>query len=118
MSTNGGFTRYAVATLGTVIVAGILLSLLFRGPGDAAAIWISAALAVAVQLAAFPLGRLAGVNNVMARMGAGAILRLLTLVVYAVLVAKVLMLPLAAALVSLAAFFFLTTLLEPLLIKS
>jgi hypothetical protein len=51
-------------------------------------------------------------------MGTGAILRLLTLVVYAILVAKVFMLPLVAALISLAAFFFLSTLLEPLLIKS
>ena len=79
---------------------------------------VSAAVAIVVQLAAFPLGRLAGVNNVMARMGTGAILRLLTIVVYALLVAKVLMLPLPAALVSMAAFFFLTTLIEPLLIKS
>ena len=40
------------------------------------------------------------------------------LVAYALLVAKVLQLPLVAALVSLAAFFFLSTLIEPLLIKS
>jgi hypothetical protein len=113
-----GFSRYAMATVGVVLAVGALLSLAFRGPGDAAAIWLSAAIAVGVQLAAFPLGRLAGVNNVMARMGTGAILRLLTIVVYAIVVAKVLMLPLPAALVSMAAFFFLTTLLEPLLIKS
>jgi len=112
------FSRYAVATTGTILVVGALLSLLFHAPGDAAGIWLSAAIAVAVQLAAFPLGRLAGVNNVMARMGTGAILRLLTIVVWALLVAKVIMLPLTAALVSMAAFFFLTTLLEPLLIKS
>lgn len=112
------FTRYAAATVGVIVVVGVLLSLIFRGPGDAAAIWISAAVAVAVQLAASSLGRLAGHNNVMARMGTGAILRLLTIVVYALLVAKVIMLPLVAALVSIAAFFFLTTLIEPLLIKS
>jgi hypothetical protein len=110
--------RYAGATVGVIVVVGALLCLIFRGPGDAAAIWISAAVAVAVQLAASSLGRLAGHNNVMARMGTGAILRLLTIVVYALLVAKVIMLPLVAALVSIAAFFFLTTLIEPLLIKS
>jgi hypothetical protein len=118
VSKDSGFPRYAVATIGAVLAIGALLSLVFRRPGDAAAIWLSAAIAVAVQLAAFPLGRLAGVNNVMARMGTGALLRLLTILVYAFLVAKVLMLPLAAALVSMAACFFLTTLLEPLLIKS
>ena len=37
--------------------------------------------------------------------------------VYALLVAKVFMIPLVAALISLAAFFFLSTLIEPLLIK-
>jgi hypothetical protein len=112
-----GFTRYVAATVGLVLLVGALLSLLFRGPGDAAAIWLSAGVCIAVQLAASSLGRLAGHNNVMARMGIGAILRLLTLVVYALLVAKLLMLPLTAALVSIAAFFFLTTLIEPLLIK-
>jgi len=38
-------------------------------------------------------------------------------VAYALLAAKVLAIPLVAALVSLAAFFFLSTLIEPLLIK-
>jgi hypothetical protein len=102
-----------------VLVAGALLSLAFRGPGDAAAIWVSAAVALAVQLAASSLGRIAGANNnVMARMGTGAILRLVTVVAYAIIAAKVLTFPLMAALVSLAAFFFLSTLIEPLLIKS
>jgi hypothetical protein len=113
-----GFSRYAVATGAAVVVAGALLSLAFRGPGDAQAIWLSAALAVGVQLAAFRIGRLAGENNVMARMGAGAGLRLLTLVVYGFVIAKVLGWPLAPALVSMAAFFFLTTLIDPLFIKS
>jgi hypothetical protein len=103
-----GLGRYAIATAGVVLVVGALLSLAFRGPGDAAAIWLSAAVAMGVQLAAFTLGRLAGANNVMARMGTGAILRLVTVVVYAIV----------AALISLAAFFFLSTLIEPLLIKT
>jgi len=110
--------RYGMAVGGVVLVVGGLLALVFRGPGDAGAIALSGAVAVVVQMAAFVLGRLAGTGNVMARMGTGAILRLLTLVVYAILAAKVLMLPLVAALVSLAAFYFLTTLIEPLLIKT
>jgi hypothetical protein len=112
-----GFERYAAATVGMVVVVGALLALLFHGPGDASAIGLSAGVAIVVQLAASSLGQAAGHNNVMARMGIGAILRLLTIVVYALLVAKVIMLPLVAALVSIAAFFFLTTLIEPLLIK-
>lgn len=114
---NKGLGRYALATVGLVVVAGGLLALLFHGPGDIAAIALSGAIALVVQLAAFSLGRLPGLDNVMARMGTGAILRLVTLVVYALLAAKVLMIPLVAALVSLATFFFLTTLIEPLLSK-
>jgi len=114
-----GLGRYAIATVGVVLVVGALLSLAFRGPGDLAAVWVSGAIAVAVQLVAFPLGRAAGANNnLMARMGTGALLRLLTVFIYAFVAAKLLALPLVAALVSLAAFFFLSTLLEPLLIKS
>jgi hypothetical protein len=113
-----GLGKYAMATIGVVLVVGALLSIAFHDPGDIAAIGLSGVVALAVQLTAFWLGRLPGLNNVMARMGTGAILRLLTLVVYAVVVAKVLLLPIAAALISLAAFFFLSTLIEPLLIKS
>ncbi len=122
MSTK--FVRYSAATMATmatvaaVVVVGVLLSLVFRERGAGRAIAVSGVVAVAVQFAAFRLGRLAGENNVMARMGTGAILRLLTLVVYALVVAKVLFWPLAAALVSMAAFFFLTTLIDPLFIKS
>jgi hypothetical protein len=111
--------RQATLTVGVVIVAGVLLSLAFRGPGDASAVWLSGVVAIAVQLAAFSLSRLVGVgNNITARMGAGALLRLLALVAYALLVVLVLKLPAVAALVSLATFFFLSTVIEPLLIKS
>lgn len=113
-----GLGKYAVATVSMVVVVGALLSLAFRGPGDFGAIWLSGAIALAVQLAAFPLGRMAGVHNVMARIGTGALLRLFTVVAYAFLAATVLGIPLAAALFSLAAFFFLSTLIEPLLIKT
>ena len=112
------FGRYTAATVGTVVLVGLLLSLVFRGPGEVAAVWLSAALAIVVQLAAFRVGRLAGENNVTARMGAGAGMRFLTLVTYGFIIAKVLVWPIGPALVSLAAFFFLTTLIDPLFIKS
>ncbi len=110
--------RYSAATCGVVIVVGALLTLVFRGRGDSAAIWLSAAVAIPVQLAASSLGRVAGLsNNVMARIGTGALLRMMTIITYALIVAKALTVPLTAALVSLLTFFFLTTLIEPLLIK-
>jgi hypothetical protein len=48
----------------------------------------------------------------------GAVLRFLVLGVYALVFVETLALPSVAALVSLAAFFFLSTLIEPLLLKS
>ena len=113
-----GLARYAVAVLGVLVVGGFLLSLGFHGPEDAPAIWISAGVALVVQLGAAMLGGAIGKTNVQARMGAGALIRFLTLIAYALLVAFVFRLPLTAALVSLAVFFFVTTLIEPLLIKS
>jgi hypothetical protein len=110
--------RYGVVLVGVVVVVGLLLSLAFRGPGDSTAIAVSGAVAVVVQLAAFAVGRLAGQAGIQARLGAGALIRFLALATYALIVLLALKLPAAAALVSLATFFFLSTLLDPLLIKS
>ena len=103
---------------GLVLVAGALLSLVFRGPGDRAAVWLSAAVAVAVQLVAFRLSQAAGRISLVARMGTGALVRFVAVVAYALLVGLALKLPLVAALISLVTFFFLSTLLEPLLINT
>ena len=111
--------KYALVTVVAVGVVGVMLTLVLRGPDDAKAIWTSAAVAVAVQVAASALGQMVGGgNNVMARMGVGALLRFLSLAVYAVLVVMVLHLPHVAALLSLVCFFFLSSILEPLLNRS
>lgn len=110
--------RYTAVVLGVVVVGGLLLSLAFRGPGDSSAIWLSGAVTLVVQLAAFAVGRVAGQAGLMARMGAGALIRFVALAAYSLIVLLVLKLPPMAALVSLATFLFLSTLLDPLLIKS
>lgn len=110
--------RYAAVVLGVVVVSGLLMSLAFHGPGDSTAIWTSGAVAVVLQLVAFGVGRLAGQAGLMARMGAGALVRFFGLVAYALVALLALKLPAVAALVSLATFLFLSTLLDPLLIKS
>lgn len=109
--------RQALLMAGVVLVVGGLLALVFKGPGDRQAIAISGIVALVVQSAAFSLGRMFGAGNIAARLGAGALLRFLALAVYAVLVIFVLKLPATAALISLATFFFVSTLIEPLLIK-
>src|SRR4051812_19434305 len=110
---RGMFARQMLLLVGVVLVAGALLSFAFRGPGDAAAIWTSGIVAIVLQLAAFSLGRVVGgAGSLVARMGLGALLRLLGLVGYALVVIYVLKMPAPAALISLAAFFFLSTVIE------
>ena len=72
----------------------------------------------AVQVLSFAIVKLSAKTNVMAGWGVGAILRFVVLGVYALVVVKALGLHSGAALLSLVAFFFLSTLLEPLLLKS
>ncbi|HVX38881.1 MAG TPA: hypothetical protein VHB25_04835 [Gemmatimonadaceae bacterium] len=113
-----GLGRYAAVVVGIVLVAGAVLVLVFHGPDARMAIGVSAVLAVVVQLGAgvvsgLPLMR----ANVMARMGAGALIRLVALVAYGLIVVEATSLPAVPALIGLFVFFFLTTLVEPLLIK-
>jgi hypothetical protein len=109
---------FAALSLVTIALAGWVLTFVFRSPFDARAIWTSAAVAFAVQLIAGAIVKLSAKTNVMAGWGVGAIIRFAVLALYALVVVKALGLPSAAALVSLAAFFFVSTLLEPLLLKS
>jgi len=71
-----------------------------------------------VQAVSFTLARLAARGNVLKAWGVGSALRLLTLVVYALVLVRPLGLPPVAALVSLASLFFVTTVLESLLLSS
>jgi hypothetical protein len=108
---------YALAAIGSIAAVGWLLTLAFPGPRDAAAIRLSAIVAIVVQLVAFGITKAVARRHLIAGWGAGSLLRFLTLVVYALLAAKVLGLPPVAALVSLATFLFLSTLIEPLFLR-
>ena len=110
--------RYGLVVAAVAISGGALLSLAFRGPGDRPAVWISAGFAILLQLAAFATARAAGRVSLVARMGAGMLVRFLGLVGYALLVALALKLPPVAALISLATLLFASSLLEPLLIRT
>ena len=109
---------FAALCLALIGLAGWVMTFVFQSPYDARAIWTSAAVAFAVQVIAFAIVKLSAKTNVIAGWGIGAIIRFLVLGVYALVFVKALGLPSAAALVSLAAFFFVSTLLEPLLLKS
>ena len=108
---------FAAASLAITAVSGWLLSFVYQNAAERRAIWISAGIAMVVQLFAFAVARLVARKNVMAGWGLGALLRIVTLTVYALVIVRAFGLPSAAALLSLATFFFLSTLVEPLLLN-
>ena len=112
-----GMTVFALAALVAIALAGAVLALVFRGPGSTRAIVISAALAWGVQLFTFAVVRLAGRSKVMAAWGLGVVMRLALLLLYAFVGIPALRLPAAPALLSLATFLFLSTLIETRLLS-
>ena len=111
------FATFALVTSVVVVAFALGLTFVMKDPEVGRAVWMSAVVAVAVQLAAFGLTRATQPANVIAGWGAGMIIRLAALAVYGLLVVKALGLPMGPALLSLAAFFFVTTLIEPVFLK-
>jgi|SRR6185437_12589389 hypothetical protein len=111
--------RFVAAAAVLIVVAAFLLGLLFRMPGDERAIRISAVIAFAVQVFAFGIVLVvAGTGtNVFPAWGLGMLLRLAALAVTAFWLVKALGLRPEPALIGMATFFFVTTLIEPLLLR-
>ena len=109
---------FALTSAAIITAVGWLLGFAFRSGGDVRAIWTSAGIAFGVQLFAFAIARMVASTNLVAGWGLGALLRLVVLAVYALFVIRSAGLPPTSALVSLAAFFFLSTVVEPVLLKS
>ncbi len=107
---------YAVITLALIGVIGWLLALGFKTPEARHAILISGVIAFMVQMISFAIARQIGKEQIFLGWGIGSLLRLLTLAVYAMLVVKALGLPANAALISMATFFFVAIVVEPLLL--
>jgi hypothetical protein len=105
----------AVAAALTASTAAIM-TIVWSTPAEERAIWLSAAIAFVVQMLAFGVATVVRRDQVIVGWGLGALMRLLTLSVYALVFVNALGLPATAALVSLAVFFFLSTLVEPLLL--
>lgn len=90
----------------------------FVSPAARPALLVGAALAVVVQVIGFTVARLTMRRNLMLGWGLGSLLRLLSVVVYAVVVARTWGgAPLAAALLSFVGFLFVTTVFEPIFLK-
>ena len=108
---------YALLTAMTFGIVGLLLSIAFHGPAERHALVVSATVALVVQVVSFALVYFKRrERRAMVARGIGAGLRLLTLVVYALVVVKGMALPPTPALIGMAAFLFLGTLIEPLML--
>jgi hypothetical protein len=106
------------AAAGALIAAGAFgMTFIFRGADDVRTIWITALVAFGTQMAAFPLIKTLIRQNLMMGWGAGTLIRFLTLGVYALIVVLA-HLPVAPALLSLALFYFISSVIEPLFLRS
>ena len=109
--------RYALLAATLIGLAAFALGQLYGSPAERQAIWISAAIALPVQVLAFAVAWLMSrTGNGIAGWGVGAIICFATLIIYGFVV-RGLGLPSSAALVSLAAFLFITELVEPPLLN-
>lgn len=110
--------RFVIALIALFAILGWLLSLGYQSPAERKALIVSGILAAGVQMSTFLLAT--GTqrrNQLLMGWGLGIILRFTFLIVYALVMAKMLGLPLSAALVSFAVFLFASMLLETILIS-
>jgi len=92
--------------------------LLMPEPGVAKAVWTSAAIALGTQVVAYAVARQFVAANATAAWGIGSLMRFAVLVLYAFVGIRVLELQSGPALFSLAGFFFVTMVTEPLFLKN
>ncbi len=107
---------FASAVVVIVLLLGALLTIPFSSREELEAIALSGLVAVIVQVVAFVIARRAPRKQFMTGWLIGTMLRFAAVVVWALVVVKVVALPAPAALVSLVAFFFVSTLVEPKLL--
>ena len=110
------FGQYVLSCLVLIALLGAI-AFAFAGPAGRQVVVVSAALALAVQTVAFTVARILQRQNLMLGWGLGSVLRLVALVLYALVVAKLWRAPITPALLSFAAFLFVTTVVEPVFLK-
>jgi hypothetical protein len=110
------FAAASAAVIGGAWGAGVLL---FQDPAVQRALGISAGLAFGIQMVAFLIvRRFAQRKNVIAGWGVGVALRFGALMLFALIGVPRLGIPLGAALLGLAVFLFVSTLIEPLFLRT
>jgi hypothetical protein len=116
-SPSRAIALYGLACLVAIGLAGGVFTAIYSSPEERTAIWVSALVALVVQLVAFAIARLmTDQGRGIAGWGIGALICMVALVVFG-LVSRAVGLPTNAALLSLATYFFLTELIEPPLLN-
>ena len=111
------FASFLAVMAAVLSVVAWVITLAVPGELVARSVWASVAVAVVVQAMSFGLMRLMQPVNVMAGYALGMILRILSLVLFGYFGVKGFGLALQPALLSLAGFFFVSTLIEPFFLK-
>ncbi|HEX3866592.1 MAG TPA: hypothetical protein VHV78_07545 [Gemmatimonadaceae bacterium] len=108
---------FAIIAITIVVAVGGLLAIVLSSPADHRAIAASAFVAVIVQVLAFVVARALLKADFLAGWVIGVFMRFVALIAYAFVAVKSLGMPAPAALLSLATFLFLSTLVEPKLLS-
>lgn len=111
------FVGFIAVTIAVVCVGAWIIARAVPGQDVARAAWASAVVVVVVQAATFSIAWMMRPVNVIAGWGMGMVIRLITLVLFGMFGVKALGLVLQPALLSMAGFFFVSTLIEPVFLK-
>lgn len=109
---------FTVTQLLLLLVVGLVLSRLFAAPGDLSAINAAGWVALGVQCLTFAIVRLVAREQVIAAWGLGVLVRFAVVALWAFVLIPALGLAATPALISLVAFFFVSTLVEPLFLNT
>jgi hypothetical protein len=116
-----GFVRalalFAAAQVVALLLVGWGLTMVFRAPGDGAAILAAGWVAAGVQVLTFAVMRLAGREQVMLAWGVGVLVRFVVVALWALVLVPALGLATTPALMALVSFFFVSTVVEPIFLN-
>jgi len=108
--------QYVALCLAIIALLAGIAAAFATGPSRQAVL-VSATLAFVVQMVAFTVARLVPPAQVMVGWGLGTVLRMMVVVAYGIVVAKVWRTPVAPALLSFVVFVFVTTVVEPAFLR-
>ena len=111
------FGGFMAVTIAVVCLGAWIIARAVHGEDVSRSVWASAVVVVVVQAAAFSIAWMMRPVNVIAGWGMGMVIRLITLVLFGMFGVKAFGLVLQPALLSMAGFFFVSTLIEPVFLK-